>query len=43
MASCKVSVFTRGEVNLIENDSYEIEYECQENTVASTHGMGKNG
>ena len=27
--SCKVSVFTRGEVNLIQNDSYEIEYEVR--------------
>jgi len=27
--SCKVSVFTRGEVKLIQNDSYEIEYEVR--------------
>jgi hypothetical protein len=27
--SCKVSVFTRGEVNLVKNDSYEIEYEVR--------------
>lgn len=27
--SCKVSVFTWGEVNLIKNDSYEIEYDVR--------------
>jgi hypothetical protein len=27
--SCKVSVFTLGEVNLVKNDSYEIDYEAR--------------
>jgi hypothetical protein len=27
--SCKVSVFTRGEVKLTQNDSYEVEYEAR--------------
>jgi Putative auto-transporter adhesin, head GIN domain len=32
--SCKVSVFTLGEVNLIKNDSFEVEYEVRKIQLA---------